>query len=682
MARNAAPRWQYIYLPHWEIEDPSVLVAVQDTWLKHSTAFSWELPGNAKTFIAKDALLPWRGGLEKVQDPIERDRHEWTHLHRGLLLPDATLRSLQANRDDEVPMRMMLTNTYASERDEAYRDLLQSYADARGPGLPWPQECAHRMPSAKASRVLEKTSGLLLPHGSFWDAGPLLAHGCASLDAPDASGLGPGCPGAAIILSPGPAVTWSGIALCDQPWQTPLGRVRPHQGLLSAMVKEGFNVDRRAHASEEAVEHALLFLRRLRPGLAVLPIAVGTIDWAKFQALVKAIVSCILNAGEPVLLIGISTLAMVSTMTPEERRACVRDSPVLEAAAAGDATALAGELQSAGASSPFAAAAVVACSKELGLDMVEVISHEPGFATVSFRSKPVLDTRAPLRLRLSRVGSTSLPTTQTWFDGESTMDAAGDPRSEARVVVDVLQQEGPSVRAVPTLRRCFWRAARPGTPHGGVVVCVAGAGAGPGPAGAYGPYCLYARLASMLPESGISVLLPIWTDEEWQDLRSSVLRLRDTLIALVATLEGVTKPFNVVLVGWSAGGAVVLEVGARVLHKRDTIRLRGVATLATQSAGVEDISLKLAAQRLAQTELPLLLIAGDEDVCLSPQCTDKVAADAAGPHTKKVMLPGDNHGCLGAEPHVVEFVQRHLLRTSGTGRRSQRLGIGNASAIY
>ena len=68
-----------------------------------------------------------------------------------------------------------------------------------------------------------------------------------------------------------------------------------------------------------------------------MPIAVGNLLWEEFDGLVDALVHCLSELDEPILLIAASDLAMAGTLTPEERAALVAGGVVAAAREEGGA---------------------------------------------------------------------------------------------------------------------------------------------------------------------------------------------------------------------------------------------------------------------------------------------------------------------------------------------------------
>ena len=149
-----------------------------------------------------------------------------------------------------------------------------------------------------------------------------------------------------------------------------------------------------------------------------------------------------------------------------------------------------------------------------------------------------------------------------------------------------------------------------------------------------GPGGAYVELAERLGDLGVEVL------------RASLRRAGD----LVASVEDVRAAVTwlevqgaeqILLVGWSFGGAVVIS--AAVEHPS----VVGVATLATQAAGAQP------AADLAPR--PLLLLHGSDDPVLPVSASRRVLDMASEPAELKVY-EGAQHAFEGAEDRVVEDV--------------------------
>ena len=176
----------------------------------------------------------------------------------------------------------------------------------------------------------------------------------------------------------------------------------------------------------------------------------------------------------------------------------------------------------------------------------------------------------------------------------------------------------------------------------GIVVTCPGAGGGPGPndplggggGGTYGGYNVYGRLAAALPPRGIAVLLVHYPGG--QPEAHGVAGIAATAAHLVAAAEWALGHAGIVplaLVGWSMGGAVVIEAAVRLAQGGR--RVSGVATLAGQSANIPAASLPLP-RRTA-----VLVVHGTADDCLGVGCAKRISARAG---VQPRLLPGEDHG--------------------------------------
>jgi pimeloyl-ACP methyl ester carboxylesterase len=257
----------------------------------------------------------------------------------------------------------------------------------------------------------------------------------------------------------------------------------------------------------------------------------------------------------------------------------------------------------------------------------------------------------------------------------------------------------------------------------------------------HGPHGLYNRWFRDLPAAGVAVLHPLCEAEQAaNDLEATVRAIIDAVALLRGRLLKVGRvsersssadglapapctPRVELIVGWSMGGAAVLEAAAQIARTslrsdrkvergtgvelqvrasvperapipRDgsaaarydesnefapkdsddndlpSVRLAGIATIATQTAGIEGTVLGAVRFLAARGRVPLLFCHGTRDASLSPACSE-MCADAAGARggwgdatATLLLMDGDGHGCRSCGPPVTQFV----LECAGGGR--------------
>eukprot|EP00747_Dinoflagellata_sp_TGD_P083026 gnl/TRDRNA2_/TRDRNA2_161934_c0_seq1.p1 gnl/TRDRNA2_/TRDRNA2_161934_c0~~gnl/TRDRNA2_/TRDRNA2_161934_c0_seq1.p1 ORF type:complete len:208 (+),score=30.74 gnl/TRDRNA2_/TRDRNA2_161934_c0_seq1:96-719(+) len=157
-----------------------------------------------------------------------------------------------------------------------------------------------------------------------------------------------------------------------------------------------------------------------------------------------------------------------------------------------------------------------------------------------------------------------------------------------------------------------------------------------------GPSCLYNKLASFLPPTGISVLQlryrPPGDDEEEA--------AEDVMTCIDWVLERKLGP--ILLVGWSMGAAAVVE--AAYLRRTCGIVV-AICTLAGQTVGTRNAK---------HLQVPLLALHGEEDRVLPAECSKTLVQRAQQAQTTLRLLPNTTHRMEEALPHVLEFVNAQL----------------------
>jgi len=174
------------------------------------------------------------------------------------------------------------------------------------------------------------------------------------------------------------------------------------------------------------------------------------------------------------------------------------------------------------------------------------------------------------------------------------------------------------------------------------VILVSGAGGG-----LFGPGGIYTELGKKLCSKGVCTL-----QLDYRSPNKLPLCVEDVEAAInvLVKLHGVKQ---VSLVGWSFGGAVVINAGLNAY-------VVAVSTIASQTSGTEHVS-KL-------TPKPLLLLHGTGDTTLTDKCS-RILYQHANDPKEIVLYPGDNHGLTQNSKGVIEklikwSLDAHKLSTS------------------
>jgi hypothetical protein len=88
---------RYVHRPDWELK-PGRLITRKGTWLKRSTAFSWEIPQKEKMYVPEGVGLPILQ-IGPVTDQVELKRHEWSAQHALVWMKPPIIEKLEARRD-------------------------------------------------------------------------------------------------------------------------------------------------------------------------------------------------------------------------------------------------------------------------------------------------------------------------------------------------------------------------------------------------------------------------------------------------------------------------------------------------------------------------------------------------------------------------------------------------------
>lgn len=185
------------------------------------------------------------------------------------------------------------------------------------------------------------------------------------------------------------------------------------------------------------------------------------------------------------------------------------------------------------------------------------------------------------------------------------------------------------------------------------LIMVSGAGGG-----LHGPADLYNDLRHHLTRSTDHRIVTVAMDYR------NPAHMTDSLHDVHSTLAQIRSQYDVsdvVLMGWSFGGGVV--VGAAATDTLTTTRsphshgsIAALITLGTQTAGTDGM------ERLHRAELSCLFFHGGSDTCLPVRCSQQLYARYAGGDKELVVYEGDDHGCSQNKQNVIAKVEAFLHR--------------------
>ena len=132
--------------------------------------------------------------------------------------------------------------------------------------------------------------GILVPHGPFASAGPVLGAALGAVDVP----------ATCIVIGPNHSTRAraprGGSLLTASAYRTPLGDLPPDESLAAEIQRRAGDLlaeDPVAHEEETAIEVVLPFLQVRRPELAIVPILLDWNDWEPARMLAGAIAGAI-----------------------------------------------------------------------------------------------------------------------------------------------------------------------------------------------------------------------------------------------------------------------------------------------------------------------------------------------------------------------------------------------------
>ena len=152
-----------------------------------------------------------------------------------------------------------------------------------------------------AARERVAAIGCIAPHAGYIYSGKVAGAVFAAIEVPSRC----------IVLCPNHTGRGHPLAVMSEgTWRTPLGEVALDSELAKELLKAfpALTEDSEAHRSEHAIEVELPFLQHVRPGVQVVPIAVGTSRWLLLEQLGQAIASAIQGFQFPVLMVASSDM--------------------------------------------------------------------------------------------------------------------------------------------------------------------------------------------------------------------------------------------------------------------------------------------------------------------------------------------------------------------------------------
>jgi len=143
--------------------------------------------------------------------------------------------------------------------------------------------------------------GCVVPHAGYMYSGHVAGAVFAKLEIPSRC----------ILMCPNHTGVGHPLAIVSEGlWQTPLGPVNiDHE--LAEKLRHGFPAleeDPSAHRAEHAAEVELPFLQSLKPGITLVPIALGTGRYETLEALGKAIAKSVSHEQEGILILASSDM--------------------------------------------------------------------------------------------------------------------------------------------------------------------------------------------------------------------------------------------------------------------------------------------------------------------------------------------------------------------------------------
>ena len=244
-----------------------------------------------------------------------------------------------------------------------------------GPFYPEKKEALADLLDHLAPSVREKKRAVavVVPHGSYFSSGPVMAEVYGRLI----------LPAAAVIVGPNHSGIGERLSIAsDSDWDTPLGPVPVDRELARAILKSvpELKRDARAHQYEHAAEVQLPFLKKWGKIRGFVPLAISAVDLETARAVGRGLAEAIRCTSRETLLIASSNLTRYE---PRERMEA-QDRRLIERILALDEEALMEETMQSGSSlcGAPAIAAVLTAAKGLGASQASLVKYEVGYAGI------------------------------------------------------------------------------------------------------------------------------------------------------------------------------------------------------------------------------------------------------------------------------------------------------------
>ncbi|MFW6040769.1 MAG: AmmeMemoRadiSam system protein B [Thermoplasmatota archaeon] len=166
---------------------------------------------------------------------------------------------------------------YPARKKDLINKIEDSFSHKLGPGE-----------LKKEGKGLRRIKGLVVPHAGYVYSGPIAAHAYKEL-------YNDGNPDTIILIGPSHRSISSEIALSDENFETPLGRVETDKNLVEKLKGSMIRIDNMSHQNEHSIEVQLPFLQYIFEDFKIVPICLGLQSFDTVKKLGKRIKETIKN---------------------------------------------------------------------------------------------------------------------------------------------------------------------------------------------------------------------------------------------------------------------------------------------------------------------------------------------------------------------------------------------------